>query len=219
MAILKTAAAALAFLTVTVPAGAAVITFNGLAGTNMAGNVGFSSAGYTNFFRTTATVDGFKFQGANDNLIITSTYSSNTDTNTANRAYNGTDFLMTTDLLTISKQVAAPFSVQSLDLKDWASNVQTAVVTGYFSNGGSISKSLNINTTPNKDIALGNDFTKYFLTGFTGLSSFTIRGNTGSWLAVDNVAVNGTTVPEPGTLAVFGLGLAGLAALRRRKQK
>ncbi|MCU0500605.1 MAG: PEP-CTERM sorting domain-containing protein [Anaerolineae bacterium] len=40
-------------------------------------------------------------------------------------------------------------------------------------------------------------------------------GFTGGF-ALDNITINGA--PEPGTLALLGLGLAGLAASRRRKQ-
>ena len=35
---------------------------------------------------------------------------------------------------------------------------------------------------------------------------------------VSNDPILGEKVPEPGSLALFGLGLAGLAAMRRRKQ-
>jgi len=41
-------------------------------------------------------------------------------------------------------------------------------------------------------------------------------GSIRSWRL--NITTNGSTVPEPGTFALLGLGLAGLAATRRRKQ-
>lgn len=196
-------------------ANAAVITFNNLAGTNMPGNIAVTQQ-YTNFFRATATVDGFNFRGNSDSIIMRSGYNGATDAGPY--AYNGTDFLMFTNLMTVTSQTGAPFSVQSLDLKDWVNSVTNPTVTGYFSNGGTISKTLSINATYNQSINIGNDFSKYALDGFTGLNRFTITASS-NWLAMDNVTVNSSAVPEPGTLAVFGLGLAGLAALRRRKQQ
>ena len=44
----------------------------------------------------------------------------------------------------------------------------------------------------------------------------------GAYIGLDNVSVDllrGRQVPEPATLALFGVGLAGLGAMRRRKAK
>lgn len=46
--------------------------------------------------------------------------------------------------------------------------------------------------------------------------SIDARGNSGS---INIVGITVTSVPEPATLAVFGTGLLGLAALRRRRQR
>ena len=35
---------------------------------------------------------------------------------------------------------------------------------------------------------------------------------------ISEIRVAGSAIPEPGTLAIFGIGIVGFAATRRRKQ-
>lgn len=59
----------------------------------------------------------------------------------------------------------------------------------------------------------GFAFTGAMLTGTNDILQFIINGPGGYDLTVDQIAV----VPEPGMVALFGLGLAGLGFARRRK--
>ena len=47
---------------------------------------------------------------------------------------------------------------------------------------------------------------------------FRLASATPSYLSIDGIALDVNGAPEPGTLALLGLGLAGLAATRRRRQ-
>ena len=53
--------------------------------------------------------------------------------------------------------------------------------------------------------------------GLTGTNYFRIYGfGTNGAFNVDNVTMNGTVIPEPGSMALIGIGMLGLIILRRK---
>lgn len=205
MSLLKSALA-LAILAAAAHAGAGVIDFNGTSG---------ASYRYANQYGTALTNN--LSVSSQDSLVFMGTNYTGGDW--SSYAYNGTDYLMGVTSMTFTATNAAAFSVQSLDMVAWAGGISSATLTGNFASGGSIVRTFTLDSAGNASKQSGNDFIKYMLNGYIGLSSFTVTGSSPNWLALDNITVNAATVPEPGTLAVFGLGMAGLAAMRRRKQK
>lgn len=137
-------------------------------------------------------------------------------------AYNGTSFIrLTWDVvLELTSTTNTPFSVNSIDLVNYLyygerdrSNV---TLTGTYADGRKIVAKY----TYNDDLTTAaNDFHTETLAGFTNLVSFSVE-TSNYYLALDNIVINQSAadVPEPASLAMLGLGFAGIVATRRRKK-
>ncbi len=194
---------------------AAVINFNGTTGAD-----GFSGYSYGAVLST----GGFNLSTPVYGFVAASTYDHNTDS--GQYAFNDSDFFVSYAATNLFSATAQPFKITSIDLAVWTfpGANRKATLTGTKVGGGTVTQTFNLDTLPNGDKVTGNDFSTYFLVGFDNLSSLSISNNYQHYLAMDNLVMNenatsASAVPEPSSIALFGLALGAGAFARRRAVK
>lgn len=175
-------------------ANAVILDFNDL-------NVGSNQTSYGSSYN----YSGFTFTGTQLSSFDNDTWGMNgDDTDYFGWASHSSDF-------GISATNGETFSLSSLQIGQliWNGDGGAASITGTTLGGGTLTQNITVTTS----------FTDVSFTGWDNLASISISGPP-NWMALDNidVTVGTTTVPEPSTLAIFALGLMGLASRRFKKQ-
>lgn len=145
-------------------------------------------------------------------------------------SFNGTtwlgwDNLVGRNVVTMSPVGGGSFSVGTLGLTEFfcngspcdgaANGTGRVRFIGNLSAGGTVSLDVDLDLVAD-GAGAADDFQTVALNwgGLSSLEMFAVTGGGDMWFAIDNV--NTDVVPLPGTLALLGAGVLGLAGIRRR---
>ena len=129
-------------------------------------------------------------------------------------AYSGTNYMLNfNSVIAEFTRDVGTFDLISLFVhSDSRSGDSTVRFQGLDGIGGSILYSI--------DVAITASWQQVSFSGWTGVKTFTwdslVPGT--SNIGIDDFEYNAQSVPEPGTLALLGIGLLGMGAARRRRK-
>lgn len=189
------------------------LSYNGMAdGSTITGLTGTTTLKLTGI---TGTSYNFDYSVANttsdpvDSRISSFGFDTNPD-------ISGATSTGTYNTAVIEGQVPSPFNSVDVCFKAGGSNSCSGSGGVLDGQTGSGTLSLNFASAPSS-LTLSDFFVRYqsitgagSVTSATGAGTITSSGSTGG-------STGGTPVPEPGMIGLFGLGLIGLALLRRRQ--
>lgn len=184
----------------------AVLAFSGNA---VAALVTFEDVAGTNCVQSQVNSGGLSFNTGFFQCLR------NTASNGGGAADNGTKFLSNgASDLTVTATDGNVFDLMGLDLgiSFFNANLTDNITFTAFMHGGASNVQV---------LSIGRNFASYSF-NLTGLDSFHISTTANhGYVAVDNInyAQAGTSVPEPTSIALIGLALFGLVAVRRRSLK